>query len=191
MLQQLLHVLRSLRRAPTFTAAAVITLALGIGAITSVLSIVDGVLLRALPYRNVNELAVVFEQIAADNARLPSYLAFKDLQQSVSANKGGPVKGIVFLRGNGGLLRSESGVERTIGWWTSPGYFPLMGSAALHGRVFTADEERAGSNRVVVLSYRFWKKRFGGDASVVGRVLNIDSAQIGRASCRERVLQVV
>ena len=176
MLQQLVHVLRSLRRAPTFTAAAVITLALGIGAITSVLSIVDGVLLRALPYRNVDELAVVFEQIAADNARLPSYLAFKDLQQSVSANKGGPVQGIVFLRGNGGLLRTESGVERSIGWWTSPGYFPLMGSAALHGRVFTADEERAGSNRVVVLSYRFWKKRFGGDLTVVGRVLNIDSA---------------
>ena len=176
MLQQLLFVRRSLRRAPTYTAAAVITLALGIGAITSVLSIVDGVLLRAFPYRNVNELAMVIEQIDANNGRLPSYQAFKDLQQAVSANAGGPVKDIAFLRGNGALLRTEAGVERTIAWWTSPGYFRLMGAAPLHGRVFTADEERAGSNRVAVLSYRFWKKRFSGDSAIVGRVLNIASA---------------
>ncbi|MEO7363132.1 MAG: ABC transporter permease, partial [Gemmatimonadaceae bacterium] len=176
MFQQLQLVLRSLRRAPTYSAAAVITLALGIGAITSVLSIVDGVLLRALPYRNASELAVVFEQIDENNARLPSYLAFKDLQQFVSANEGGPVRGIAFLRGNGALLRTESGVARTIGWWASPGYFPLMGAAPLHGRVFSTDEERAGSNRVAVLSYRFWMKHFAGDPSVIGRVLNIDSA---------------
>ena len=176
MFQQLTLVLRSLRRAPTYTAAAVITLALGIGAITSVLSIVDGVLLRALPYRNVSELAMVLEQLDANNVRLPSYQAFKDLRDAVSANTGGPIRGIAFLRGNGALLRTETGVARTIGWWASPGFFPLMGSSPLHGRVFTPDEERAGSNRVAVLSYRFWKKQFAGDSSVVGRVLNIDSA---------------
>ena len=158
MLQHLLLVLRSLRRAPAFTAAAVVTLALGIGAITSVLSIVDGVLLRALPYRNVTELALVLEQLDANNVRLPSYQAFKDLQNAVIENTGGPIRGIAFLRGNGALLRTASGVQRTIGWWASPGFFTLMGSVALHGRVFAPDEERAGSNRVAVLSYRFWKK---------------------------------
>lgn len=176
MLQQLRQTFRSLRRAPTFTAVAVVTLALGIGATTSVLSIVYGVLLRALPYRNVNELAMVLEQVDASNLRLPSYLAFKDLQAAIAANPAGPIRGIAFIRGNGALLRSESGAERTIGAWTSPGFFALMGSPSHRGRVFTADDEMASANRVAVISHKFWSKRFAMDSSVIGRVVNLDSA---------------
>lgn len=176
MFPELRQTLRSLRRAPTFTFVAVVTLALGIGATTSVLSIVDGVLLRALPYRNVDELAMVLEQVDANNLRLPSYLAFKDLQTAVTAAPNGPVRGIAYLRGNGALLRTESGLERVTGAWTSPGFFALMGAPAFRGRVYSAADENASENRVAVISHRFWNKRFAMDPGVIGRVVNLDSA---------------
>ncbi|MBC8088266.1 MAG: ABC transporter permease [Phycisphaerae bacterium] len=176
MIQQLRQSLRSLCRAPTFTIVAVVTLALGIGATTSVLSIVYGVLLRALPYRNVGEIAMVLEQADATNFRLPSYLAFKDLQAAVAANADGPVQGIAFIRGNGALLRSETRAERIVGAWTSPGFFPLMGTPPLRGRVFAPDDEKAGANPVAVISHKFWSKRFAMDSSVIGRVVRINSS---------------
>lgn len=176
MLQQLQQTFRSLRRAPTFTLVAVITLSLGIGATTSVLSIVDGVLLKALPYKDVRRLAMVFEQADAKNARLPSYLAFKDLQASVHQSPNGPVEGMVFLRGTGALLRIDAVAERTIGWWTSPQFFSLMGAQPLRGRVFQEADNVPSANHVAVISYRFWQKRFAGDSSAIGRVVNLDSS---------------
>jgi putative ABC transport system permease protein len=176
MTQPLLRTLRSLRRAPVFTIAAVVTLALGIGAVTSVLSIVDGVLLRSLPYRDAGQLAMVLEEIDAKNWRLPSYQAYRDMRDATATGTESPVSGLAFLRGNGALMRTDAGVERVITWWATPGFFSLMGSGALHGRVFSADEEKAGANRVAVISYRFWNKRFNGDKSVVGRSYNIDGA---------------
>lgn len=176
MLHSLRQIVRSLRRAPTFTIVAVITLSLGIGATTSMLSIVDSVLLRALPYRDVDQLAMVIEQVDANNQRLPSYLAYKDLRASVSAAPNGPIRDIAFMRGNGELLRTDNGVERAIVWWVTPGFFSLMGAQPLLGRVFSADDERASAGRVAVLSYRSWMKRFAGDSTVIGRVVNLDSA---------------
>lgn len=163
-------------RAPTFTVVAVVTLALGIGATTGVLSIVDSVLVRALPYRDVDQLAMVVEQVDADNQRLPSYLAYKDLKASVAASPNGPVADIAFMRGNGTLLRSEAGVERAIAWWVTPGFFKLMGTAPFLGRVFTAEDETASAPKVAVISHRYWVKRFAKDPAIVGRVVNVESS---------------
>lgn len=178
MLQSLRQIVRSLRRAPTFTIVAVVTLSLGIGATTSMLSIVDGVLLRALPYRDVDQLAMVIEQVDANNQRLPSYLAFRDLRASVVANPSGPIRDIAFMRGNGVEMRTKDGVERSIAWWVTPGFFSMMGTQPFLGRVFSADDERASAPQVAVISNRFWLKRFAGDPTVIGRVVNLNSAPI-------------
>ncbi|MGV3710717.1 MAG: ABC transporter permease [Gemmatimonas sp.] len=174
--QQLLHTLRSLRRAPVFTLTAVVTLALGIGAVTSVLSVVHGVLLRALPYRDTDRIAMVLEEIDAKNQRLPSYLAFQDMRVAMRTQRDGPVEDMAYLRGNGTLLKTESGVERLVGWWSTPAFFEMMGERALHGRVLTAQDWVTGSNRVAVLSHRFWTRRFDADPDVVGKSYNIDGA---------------
>ena len=178
MIQSLRQTVRSLLRAPTFTAVAVVTLSLGIGATTSVLSIVDSVLVRALPYRDVKQLAMVLEMVDVNNQRLPSYLAFKDFRSAALANPAGPIRDIAFMRGNGAILRTETGVERTIAWWVTPGFFRLMGTAPLLGRVFDAADETASANRVAVISHRFWTKRFAKDSTIIGRVVNLDAAPI-------------
>ncbi len=165
------YVFRSLRKSAGFTLTAALTLGLGIGATTGVVSILDEVLLRPLPYRDANSLAMILERTDQGNARAPSYPTFKDYRPAV----GGPVAGVAFIRGSTVPFRTDEGAVRiTIGFVT-PGFFPLMGTPALRGRTFSTDDEEAGAPRVAVISYALWQHRFGGDAAVIGRSVDLDS----------------
>jgi predicted permease len=150
---------------------ATLTLALGIGATTGVVSILDAVLLRALPYRDSASLAMIVEKSDKGNTRAPSYLTYKDYADAA----GGPVAGLAFVRGRLTLLRRGGGAERVITAFVTPGFFPLMGTVAYRGRTFATDEERAGTNRVAVLSWEMWQRKFGGDTTAVGRTIDLDS----------------
>ena len=165
------HSLRTLSRNRGFALAAVLTLALGIGATTGAVSILDEVLFKPLPYRDAAALAAVFERSDQGNRRLPAYLTAKDYAAAV----GGPVADIAFVRGNPVPYRTNEGLERIVAAFVTPGFFGVMGAPAWLGRTFNGEDERAGVPRVAVLSFALWQKRFAGDPTIVGRTLDLDS----------------
>ncbi len=165
------YALRGVRRAPAYAVVAALTLAVGIGATTGVISIVNAVVFRALPYRDAGSLAAIMERADKGGQRLPSYLAFKDYLGGV----GGPVAGIAFARGGPVPYRSANGLERLVAYRVSPGFFPLMGTQAALGRVLAPAEERTGGAAVAVISYGLWRREFGGDPTVIGRTIDLDS----------------
>ena len=165
------YAVRGVRRAPAYTTIAALTLAVGIGATTGVVSIVDAVVLRALPYRDAGSLAAILERAEKGSDRTPSYPAYKDYLTAV----GGPVAGIAFGHGGQVPFRTANGLERVIAYRVSPGFFPLMGTHALLGREFAPVEERAGGPAVAVISFGLWRHELGGDPGVIGRVIDLDS----------------
>lgn len=165
------YALRGMRRAPAYATVAALTLAVGIGATTGVVSIVDAVMFRALPYRDAAALGGIIEHTDKGNARTPSYPAYKDYVTAI----GGPVTAIAYMHGGPVRYRAADGLERLIAYNVSPGFFSLMGTTALLGREFAPAEERAGGPAVAVLSYGLWRQEFGGDGSVIGRTIDLDS----------------
>ncbi|HTV54906.1 MAG TPA: ABC transporter permease, partial [Terriglobia bacterium] len=165
--------LRRLRRNPGFTAAAVITLALGIGANTAIFSVVDAVLLRPLPYPDPAQLVRFFEDLSQkgySRARVspPTYLELKTqkrLFEDVAA-----VNETSFHRGV-----DNGGAERLNGALTTYNLFSVLGVRPLLGRTFLPEEDHPGSNHVALLSYAFWRDRFGGNPGIIGRSLRLNA----------------
>ena len=170
-LQDLRHALRMLRKSPGFTAVAVLTLAIGIGANTAIFSFVDGVLLKPLPYANANRIMRVLEKPPGDpDARNGiSTLNFLDWQrqnsvfQYMAARTGGSV-----------TLTGITNPVQLRGARMSAHGFDILGVKAVLGRTFAADEDQPGKNRVAVLSHSLWVSQFGSDRSIIGRVIQLD-----------------
>jgi putative ABC transport system permease protein len=159
--RDVLYALGALRRNPGFAAVAVITLALGIGANTAIFSIVNAVLLRPLPYSEPGRLVSAGQLLGGE------YLFFRDHAQSVDA--------IALYRGGVGLNLSQGGeADRLTGAQVSANLFSVLGISAARGRGFLPAEEQPAESRVVVISHALWRQRFGGDASIVGRDIEID-----------------
>ena len=162
---------RSFLRSPSFTATAVLSLALGIGATTALYSLIDQVVLRALPVDHPERLVLIdwnrFEQLAetfgTDN--LMSYPICRDLQQQKQFFDG------VFCRAATTINFSTGGEPRlTAAELVSGTYFSVLGVSPALGRLLTIDDDQApGSSPVVVLSYDFWKNQFGSAQDIVGR----------------------
>lgn len=161
---------RSFRRSPSFTATVVLSLALGIGATTALYSLIDQVVLRALPVDHPERL-VLIDWIGFQNAEtlgtanLMSYPICRDLQQHKEFFDG------VFCRAATTINLSTSGEpELTAAELVSGTYFSVLGVSPALGRLFTIDDDQApGSSPVVVLSYDFWKNQFGSAQDIVGR----------------------
>jgi len=167
LLQDLRYALRTLRRTPAFTLVAVLTLALGIGANTAIFSVVNGVLLRPLPFPHQDRLFMLAEQNRQGGIRPPSYPTFLDWQAQTSA-----LAGLAYVRGGGQRLAAPDGVQSIVASSVSTGFFATLGEQPLLGRLFTPDEERSGGY-VAVLSYGMWQGRFGGDPHVLGKALSL------------------
>ena len=165
------YTIRQLRRNPTFAAVAVFTLALGIGGTTAVFSVVNGVLLEPLPFRNSQELVGVHHtmpEIDVDEAPLSPalYLTFRDHSRTL-------VDIAVWQRSSvtvTGLAEPEQ-VEAAL---VTDGLFPLLGVSPLLGRVYNAAEVAPGSPSPVILSFGYWVRRFGSDRDVLGQSIRID-----------------
>src|SRR5438477_12474381 len=166
-LQDLRYAVRTLRKSPGFAAAGILTLALAIGSNTAVFSVVNGVLLRPLPFAEQDRLFSLAEQNRQGDIRPPSYPAFLDWRAQTSA-----FSGLAYVRGGGQRLAGPDGVETLIGSVVSPGFFATLGERPFLGRLFTPDEERAGAH-AVVLSYALWRGRFGGDPRILGKTLSL------------------
>jgi predicted permease len=168
------YAVRMLRKNPGFTVVAVLTLALGIGASTAVFSLVDAVLLQPLPYGNANRAVMVWGESPVGsyygNIDLPfsaqEYLLLAEVQKSLS-NVGVFRKKSFNLTG-AGEPQLEEGVE------VSGGFFAALGGSPVLGRTITGDDDRAGHERVAVLSEWLWQTRFHGDRGVIGRTIDVN-----------------
>src|SRR2546426_399504 len=172
MLPDLRHALRTLRRSPGFSAIAILTLALGIGATTAIASLLYGILLRPLPYEHPERLVQVtwyFEQGGpTDAVTTTEYLYWKEHARGFAAAAAYAEVGAGFN------LETESGAQYVHGQLVGDGLFAVVGVRAFLGREFTADETRLGGPPAAVLSYGLWRDRFGALPAVVGRPIRVN-----------------
>ncbi len=162
--------LRQLLKNPGFTAVAVLTLGLGIGANTAIFSVINGVLLRPLPYRDPDRLVTVcqssikrgFSQVLVTPATLRDWRE----QNLVFEELGGQIYESVNLTG-------IEGPEHVHAAWTTANYFSVFGVPPLMGRTFIAEDNPPG-HRVVVLSHGLWVRSFGGDRRVIGKSITLN-----------------
>lgn len=166
-MKDILSAVRSLRRAPGHAIASLLTLGLGIGAVTAILSVVNGVLLTPLPYRSPEKLFVMSEQSASVQGRLPAYLTFLDYQQGARN-----FEGFGYILGKSGSLRTSQGISQYVDARVSDGFFNVMGAAPILGRVLGPEDERPGAPLTAVITYGFWRRQFAGDPKAVGQALN-------------------
>jgi putative ABC transport system permease protein len=166
------HLLRSLRRSPGFAAAVVLTLALGIGVTTAVVSVADHVLLRSLPFRDPGRLMMMLEADDHGGYRLPSNPTVADWRRDPGVVQA--LEGVTYIRGDGVTLRVGEETEAVVGGFVGPDFFSLIGARPQLGRVLVADDHRDAA-QVAVMSYRLWQRRFSGDPSIVGRRISLDS----------------
>ncbi len=170
-LRDLRKSLRRLGKHPRVAIAVVVCLALGIGANTAVFSLIDGVLLRDLPFRDPERVMTIWERMGSlDSERQPvSGAEFLDLRDLSRSFAGLGAFRSSFLNSTG-LDRPE----RLLAAQASASLFTVLGVRPVLGRTFTEEEDQEGRNRVVVLSYGIWRQRFGGDAGVVGRRIRLN-----------------
>ena len=170
-LQDLRYGLRVLAKAPGFTAVAVLTLALGIGASTAIFSVVDAVLLRPLPYPNPQEIVVVSEQ-AANGHRMhladPNFLDFRARNRTLSGLA-------TFDSGPDSVSGGSAPVRMNIGV-VSHDFFKVMGVEPFRGREFDADELRVHGARAIIVSYGYWQRYLGGRPDFSQAQLSMDGA---------------
>src|SRR5579863_5356263 len=169
LVQDVRYGLRQLRRNPGFTAVAVLTLALGIGATTAIFSVVNGVILRPLPFPNPSRLMILQESLPAIPERFDSYPNFRDWERRQRS-----FSGLGFYRYDRFNLSGPSGAEVVSARIVSPSFFAVLGVAPFRGREFTASDNHLGAAPTAVLSYNFWQRRYGGNPDIVGKSLVMD-----------------
>jgi hypothetical protein len=171
LLQDLHYGARLLRKNPSFTAIAVLTLALGMGATTAIFSVIDAVLLRALPYGDPGSLVIVWE----NNTRLsnphnvvapPNFLDWQ--------NQATVFEGMAAMADTNANLTGSGDPEQVIVQNVSANFFSVIAVQPILGTGFTAENGKSGKDGVVVLDYGFWQERFGGDTSIIGKTIQLN-----------------
>ena len=183
LLQDLRYAFRMLVKNPGFTTVAVLTLALGIGATTAIFTVVNAVLLRPLPYPHPEELVYVQKNLPPPYGIIPfagnrEFVAWRNQSRTLS-----PVAAYMYSWFN---LTGGGEPERVTCGLATASFFSLLGVHPVVGRLFLPQEDRPGGPPVVMLSDALWKRRYGGDPSVVGRGLTPgwqDLHRCGGASC--------
>src|SRR5712692_5486936 len=159
---------RMLRKSPGFTAVAVLTLALGIGANAAIFSVVNGILLRSLPFKEPSRLVTVLDTkpskgvdwLYASPNRFEEWVRHNTAFDQIAAAENCYFK----LENHGVPILLQGGCA-------TASFFPMLGVQPFLGRLFTSEEDRPGGNTVAVLSYGCWKERFGGDPAAIGKVV--------------------
>jgi putative ABC transport system permease protein len=172
-LADLRYALRLLRKTPVFTIAAIGTLALGIGANTTIFSLVQTVLLRPLPYQNPDQVVMVWED--ATRAGFPRNTPAPGNFNEWRANNRS-FTAMAATRFAGASLTMDGPPELVLGRGVTPNFFDVLGVRPIAGRSFTPDDDRAGVN-VVVISHALWQRRYGGDRGVIGRTMLMNDAK--------------
>jgi predicted permease len=169
MLKDLRYGLRGLVKRPGFTAIVIITLGLGIGASTSIFSVVNSVVLRRLPYRNADRI-VAIPELNGDGKRVQVTAAnFYDWRQQNTV-----FEHLAAIRTTAANLNLADTAERIDISQTSANYFSVFGVEPELGRLFIPADEQAGHEPVALLSHNLWQRRFGGDKEIVGKSILLD-----------------
>jgi predicted permease len=166
--QDLRYGARMLLKNPGFTLIAVLTLAIGVGANTAIFSVVNGVLLKPLPYREPERLIRVFERSLTQPKFPMSGGNFQDYRDQNST-----LSGLALYTRQDLELSQDDKPERLAALRVSAGFFELLGAQPLLGREFRREDELPDNNQVVILSHGLWQRRFNGDPNVVGRVVTL------------------
>jgi putative ABC transport system permease protein len=164
--------LRAVRRAPAFALGAVITIAVTVGATTAVFSVVHAVLLRQLPYGDVERVFWIWsDQPGRDRTpfNVPDFLDYRDSTRSLAG-----LAGFFAFSAN---LTDEAAAERVQGLRATGNFFDIIGARAGAGRLLQPGDEPAGADRVVVLTDPFWRRRFGGDPAIVGGSIRLNGEE--------------
>jgi putative ABC transport system permease protein len=173
MFQDLRYGARMLLRQRAFTIAAVIALALGIGANTAVFSVVNAVLLRPLPYQNSDRIAMIWGnflllKIEQLSAKAAEYVDYRDQTQSFET--------VAAFHREDFVLTGGSQAERVAGARVTANLFPMLGAKAAQGRLISAEENQTGRDNVMVVSHKFWQTRLGGEPNVIGRNVRLSDS---------------
>ncbi len=171
--------IRVLRKSPSFTAVAAMTLALGIGVNTAIFSVINGVLIRSLPFPNASELVWIgnaFDEGGLSGRTYTSfdYRDFRERSRTISGMAGYNA----FFPYNSYNLTGRGDPERPIGLDVTCNFFPVLGVTPLVGRNFTTDECVRHGRMAVILSNGYWKTRFASDPSIVGQHLTINGESL-------------
>jgi putative ABC transport system permease protein len=172
LLRDIRYSLRALHKTPAFTAGAILTVALTVGTTTAIFSVVYAVLLRQLPYRNVERLFWVWsDQSGRDRSpfNVPDFIDYRDSTRTLAG-----FAGFFAYSAN---LSDEAAAERVQGIRATGNLFDVIGAQARTGRLLQLGDERPGAEPVVVLAEPFWIRRFGGDAGIVGRTIRLNSEE--------------
>jgi putative ABC transport system permease protein len=170
LMQDLRYAARALRRNPVFTLAAVLTLAIGIGANTAVFSVVNAVLLRSMPYPDPDRLVVIWGTLGQEKRTL---ISLPDIVDMRARNR--TFDALSIVRSQSVNLTGVDAPDRLIGSFVSANALTILGATAERGRLFTPEETEQGSGAAVaVLSHGAWMTRFGGDPNIIGRSITLN-----------------
>ena len=172
--QDIKYAFRVLLKSPGFTAVAILTLALGIGANTAIFSVIDATVLKPLAFPGADRLVLVWQTYGGngpDNINIVSALNMMDVQKQNTV-----LESMAWFdsAGKGYNLAVGDVPERVSGVRVTAQFFHVLGIKPLLGRAFLPEEETAGKDREVVLSYPLWRRRFAGDRAIIGRQVPID-----------------
>jgi putative ABC transport system permease protein len=168
--QDLRYGVRMLAKDPAFTAIAILTLGLGIGANTAIFSVVDAVLLKRLPYPDSARLMIVYEKQATTGEMSVAWPNFADWRNQIHA-----FESVAAARQDTFTLTGLGSAARVAAAQVTPAFFPLLGVVPRTGRTFTDAEDVAGATPVVMLTESFWRAYFGSDPNAVGKSIVLDS----------------
>jgi putative ABC transport system permease protein len=164
------YAIRMFLKNPGFSAVVILTLALGIGTNTAIFSVVNAVLLRPLPFRDPGKLCLLFEHFPAIGILGPSYENFVDWRDQSNS-----YEDVAMIRNATFTLTGAGEPQRLAGQMASANFFPLLGVNPIYGHTFFPEEDRAGGPLVVLLSYGFWQRQFGGAPDAVGKNVTLDN----------------
>jgi putative ABC transport system permease protein len=162
---------RVMRRSPGFAAVAILTLAIGIGANAAIFSIVNGVLLRPLPFPDSSRIVTIWETDANRNvvrgtASPAEFLDWRDMNHSFAELSGW--RSLLFT------ITGSGDAEQVHGSQVSGNFFRMLGVGPVIGRDFSSEDEKPGREQVAILTYALWQRRYGGDSSVIGKSILLD-----------------
>ena len=160
---------RLLAKTPAWTATAALTVALGIGATAAIFSVVNAVLLRPLPFPHPKELYAVIETMKlGDFAVAPDYLSMRDNLH------GNYIQEMAAYDSAGVNWTGADRAERLVAGQVTASFFTTLQARPLYGRTFSPDEDRPGADKVVLLSYGLWRRKFGADRAIIGKTIRLD-----------------
>ena len=169
------YALRSLRKNPTFATVAILTIALGIGSVTAIFSVVDAVLLQNLPYEAPDRLVRVWSANAERSVER-GFMSPPDIADFRERNR--TMAGLAaYAEAELALIDRDGIAVKVTGTWASENLFDVLGSVAVRGRTLTVGDGAPDAPKVMVLGYAFWRSRFAGDPGIIGQSLTVEEDQ--------------